>query len=436
MKIFPKLVFVVISALPLFCMAQINSPYSRYGVGNVAPASNIANRAMGGISAGMSDPTWLNPVNPASYGNLQATTLDLGLEYTGVNLKSKDPIGQFKSKNAVFNYLTVGLPLLSGNKKAFKKQNSWTLAFGLRPLTNISYKINSVNRTNIDSVSSLYEGSGGMNEAFVGTALKLKNFSLGINSGYIFGEKNYSTRMTFLSDSVSYYKANYETQTRFGGVFLTAGLQYQIKLKNKKGYLRLGAYSRLKNSFNGNRSDLRETFTYGPNGETNSIDTVQYISDLKGSVTIPATFGFGFSLEKQHFLFGADFETTQWNDYRFFGERDFTQNSWVGRAGFQYFPASPGATGYFNFVRYRAGVSVGKDYIKVNNSLPVYSVSLGGAFPLKLKRAFYDNQYSVLNLTIEYGKRGNKDNNLTEDIFRVSLGLSLSDVWFLRQKYQ
>lgn len=434
MKIIPKLTFIVLLAVPIFGLAQINSPYSRYGVGNIAPASNIANRAMGGISAGVSDPTWLNPVNPASYANLRFSTLDLGLQYTSLNLKSKDPIGQFKSKNALFNYVTIGLPLLSGNKKAFKKQNSWTLAFGLRPITKISYNINSRSKINSDSVSYLYEGNGGMNEAFIGTALKLKNFSFGVNTGYIFGEKDYSSQISFLNDTVAYQKGDYETQTRFGGLFLTAGLQYQIKVKD--GYFRMGAYSRFKNSFKATRSDLRQTFSYGVNGETNTIDTVQYFKDQKGTVQIPATFGFGVSLEKPHLMVGADFETAKWDDYRFFGQKDMVKNSWTAKAGIQYFPASPGVTGYFNYVKYRAGFSFGNDYITVDNKLPIYNISLGGAFPLKIKHAFYDNQYSVMNVTLEYESRGNKNNNLTENYLKVSLGFSLGDIWFVRQKYQ
>ncbi|MBW7838551.1 MAG: hypothetical protein H3C36_02695 [Chitinophagaceae bacterium] len=106
------------------------------------------------------------------------------------------------------------------------------------------------------------------------------------------------------------------------------------------------------------------------------------------------------------------------------------------RAGAQYTPASVNSTGYFNFVKYRAGFSVGRDYIKADNNLPLYNISVGGAFPLRLRRSFYDNQYSVMNITFEYGSRGNSKNNITESMYKLSLGFSLSDIWFIRQKYQ
>ena len=57
-------------------------------------------------------------------------------------------------------------------------------------------------RTSIDSISSIYEGSGGVNEAFIGTAIRIKNFSIGFNTGYLFGDKDYDTKLVFI-DSVA-----------------------------------------------------------------------------------------------------------------------------------------------------------------------------------------------------------------------------------------
>jgi hypothetical protein len=45
-------------------------------------------------------------------------------------------------------------------------------------------------------------------------------------------------------------------------------------------------------------------------------------------------------------------------------------------------------------------------------------------------------QSSVLNLTFEYVKRGNNQNLLKDNIFRISAGLSFSDLWFNKRKYE
>ena len=425
----------LLAAFPLFCSAQLNSPYSRYGVGNVVSQANIGNRGIGGISAAYTDPTSINSINPASYSDLVYSTLDIGLEYDALNLKSKTPQGIFKSKDGIIPYLEFGFPVLRGNKKAEKHKISLGMAFGLKPITRINYKIGSSSYSTDSSLSS-YQGTGGINEAFVGAGIRFKNFSIGFNTGYLFGEKTYDTRLSFNNDSLNYYKTHYGSQTRFGGMFLDAGMQYVIKI-NKRSALTLGAYETLQKKYGGSKNDLLETFNY--NVQTlapQSIDTISYIAGQKGKVQIPATFGGGISFANEHLLVGADYETTQWSNYSFFGQKDFVKNSWIGKFGIQYLPASSGNGGYFNFVKYRAGFSFGQDYIDVENSLPFYTVSVGGSFPLKLKRSFYDNQYSVMNFTFEYGNRGNNNNNLTENIYKVSLGFSLSDIWFLRQKYQ
>jgi hypothetical protein len=419
----------------MVCLAQENSPYSRYGVGNILPQGNLANRGMGGISAGVSDITTVNTVNPAAPASLIYTTLDVGIEYDGLNLKSKSPIGNFKSNYGIVSYLQFAFPLLNGNKKAFKNKTSWSINFGLRPITRINYKIINTGRNAIDSTESLYEGSGGINEGFVGTALKIKNFSIGFTTGYLFGNKDYDTRMSFSNDTVSYYKGNYQTKSTFGGMFLNLGAQYVIKV-NDKSLLRLGAYGNLKKDYNASRDDLRETFTYNTDGAPLRVDSVYENNNQKGKVTLPATVGGGFAFENEHLLVGADIEVTNWQDYRYFGQKDFVKNSWTAKGGVQYFPGSATATGYFNFVKYRAGFSYGTDYINIDNNLPVYTISLGAAFPLKLKHSFYDLQYSVMNLSFEYGNRGNKANNLTENQYKIGVGFSLSDVWFRRQKYQ
>jgi 1,4-dihydroxy-2-naphthoate octaprenyltransferase len=39
-----------------FLYAQENSPYSRYGLGDISPSTNIVNRGMGSLSAAYADP--------------------------------------------------------------------------------------------------------------------------------------------------------------------------------------------------------------------------------------------------------------------------------------------------------------------------------------------------------------------------------------------
>ena len=69
--------FHFILFIPLFCIflsanSQDNSPYSRYGIGNMVPSTNITSRGMGGLTAGYWDYYAVNMNNPASYSSFRS----------------------------------------------------------------------------------------------------------------------------------------------------------------------------------------------------------------------------------------------------------------------------------------------------------------------------------------------------------------------------
>ena len=422
--------------------AQENSPYSRYGLGDLAPNHNIFTRGMGGISAGVVDYQSINFVNPATLASLTNTIFDIGTEADFRTLKSTSPVKKFTSANTIFSYLQLGFPIAT--EKMRKKDISWGMSFGLKPVTKINYKIESRSRiTAIDSAYTLYEGSGGLNQAFIGTGIKIKGLSFGINAGYMFGNKDYSTKRTLLNDTVEYYKSNTANQTTLGGFFISGGLQYEVVLnKDKKKevpkVLRFGAYGNLQQKLNAKRNDIVETFNYDANSATYRIDSVYEKKDVKGTVEYPSTLGFGFSYSDEHWMFGADYEMSNWSNYRYYGQADQVQNNWVVRAGGQYYPAKVGTSvkKYFNFVKYRAGFFYGPDYIKTNNSRPEYGFTLGTGMPLtSLQRISYTNEYVMLNTALEIGGRGDKKTNVRENMVRFSIGVSMNARWFRKLRY-
>ena len=138
-----------------------------------------------------------------------------------------------------------------------------------------------------------------------------------------------------------------------------------------------------------------------------------------------------------HWKAGVDYEQTSWNSFTFFGQKDNLRDVWKIRAGAEYFPATEKTIykKYFSFVRYRAGFYYGPSHVNLGQTMPEYAFTFGAGFPLKLRPGAWDNQISYLNTAIEFGSRGNKSSNLRESFFRISFGLSLSDIWFVRSKY-
>ena len=429
--------------LSLYSFAQENSPYSRYGIGDLAPNRNVLNRGMGGISAAYSDiasPS-INLSNPASLGSLINTIYDLGGDIDIRNLKSNTSPQKFKSVNTIISYLQVGFPITPRRMAA--KGNSWGVSFGLRPVTRVNYKIEENKRLpNVDSVKTLYEGNGGLSQANISTGIKIKNFSFGASSGYAFGTKEFSTKITPVNDTVLYYKSNSANQTRFGGLFVNLGAQYDIKMK-RNAVLRLGAYANLEQHLHANRDLVNETFTYGSDGGIAGIDTITYTRGAKGTLNVPATYSAGFTYTNDHWLFGADIDFAKWETYSLYGEKDAAvQNNYTFRAGAQYFAATDKtpASKYWSFVKYRTGFYYGNDYIKINKERPDYGVTFGAGFPLtSLRRnafAFYREGLVVLNTGFEIGARGNKQSqSIRETTTRFSIGLSMNARWFQKVKY-
>ena len=216
-------------------------------------------------------------------------------------------------------------------------------------------------------------------------------------------------------------------------MFYNLGLQYSIAL-DKKTTLILGAAGTLRQKFNARTDKTVETFNYDVNGAVFRIDSVYGVTDFRGTVQMPQSYTAGFTITKEDkWMFGLDYTTTKWSDYRFYNEGDALQDSWSIKAGGQFTPNPFDADKYWSRVSYRFGVNYGDDYINLGKALKQYSITAGAGFPVR--KTAYNNQYTNINLGLEYGRRGNVNNLLSENLFRISLGFTLSDLWFVKRKY-
>jgi hypothetical protein len=447
------LIFWVASPL----LAQDNSPYSRYGIGDLVPSTNISTRSMGGISAGYTDALSVNFNNPASFAAFQAwkekksnklssgrVVLDMAVNIDNRTLRDPQKEQRFTASNALFSYVQVGVPL----------RKNWGMSFGIRPISRISYKIDRYERLSdpvtgaaIDTSVTQFEGDGGSYLGSMGTGIALfskdrkgveEKLSIGLNMGYLFGRKNYTTRRSFLNDTISYYQAKFQNTTNFGNLSLQAGLQYQLPL-NKKLVLTLGAFGQLGQTLRARQDQVRETFYFDQSQGQLRLDSVSDLRDINGQLQLPATYTAGFTLQKfavpnkeGGWLFGIDYSAQPWSDYRFYGKADSLRDKWELRVGAQLSPVPQRS--YFTNVSYRFGFFLGPDYIQLGQALPQLGATLGLGLPVGISRQA-PNQVTFVNLSLEYVRRGSDKNVLQENLFRISLGFSLSDIWFIKRQY-
>ncbi len=445
--------------LSLVSHSQENSPFSRYGIGDIYPQQNITSRGMGGISAAYSNAQAINTINPASYGNISIVTYDFSLSVDSRSLLSNSPVEKYNSVNFSPSYLQLGVPL---------SKKGWGLVFGIRPASRINYSVS--NGTSIhydslgttDSLHQTFEGNGGLNQVFFGLGkiwrgkkIPTNSFSIGFNAGYEWGAKYISTQIDFPSDSSyeNWYRSNTTDTTHFYGMFVSPGIMASITLKQttnpvskiKNSYvLVVGGSGTLQQNLNASKSSAVQTFYLDDNGAMVPVDSILKEPQLAGKINIPFNFNGGFMLNKmltngpfqiKKWGIGADYSFAQWSKYTYFGSPDQVNDSWMIRAGAEFSPNPFSNRNIFKTGTYRLGYYTGKDYINADgNGYKVHAFTLGYSFNLR-KYHTYDNQFTMINTAIEVGKRGSNVNNISENFFKFSLGLSLSDIWFIKRKY-
>lgn len=427
-----------------FLFAQENSPYSRYGLGDMVPNTNVISRGMGGISAGYVDILSINYNNPASYSKFQTrieggrvitgrVLLDVGLNFDSRTLSTPNVPGNFNSSYGYFSHVQLGIPL---NK-------NWGMSFGLRPLSRVNYKINRLEEltdpltgNKIDSALTEFSGNGGTFLPNIGTGFAIKNFSIGASMSYLFGRKEFNTRRSLYNGTTAYASSNHATSSYLGDLLFSAGAQYKINI-DKQTALNLGVSGNWQQNISASRDLVRETFGRSTDNGDVRIDSVFEALDEKGEVVYPASYTAGFIIDHTEekgngWLLGVDYSTTQWDNYLFFGEKDDVKTNWKLRVGGQIRPTP--SRNYWSNVAYRAGFFVGPDYINVGKQLPQFGVTAGLALPIAAPR-MNPGQFTIINFGFEYSRRGNDDNILRENLFRVSVGLNFSDLWFSKRRY-
>ena len=200
----------------LAATSQVNtsSPYSRYGIGDLQFGGFSKNRGMGGLSYGLALPYSINYSNPASYHAIALTTFEAAVNGSYFELKNNSKSGNLY--NAEFGYLALGFPL---------KTKKWGMSLGLLPYSSVGYNIKDFKINKAGELESyIYEGSGGLNQFYVGTGWSpTKNFSAGVNASFVFGTLTQIRRVEF-SPTSGFYNTKVSDETIINDFHFSLGL--------------------------------------------------------------------------------------------------------------------------------------------------------------------------------------------------------------------
>ena len=411
--IFKILVFVLVG-LSLSAQNESNSPYSRFGLGDLQSFSTATQSAMGGVGIASYDPLSINISNPASYSSVfaQRFTMQTGGIHTTKLLQTNTQNQVVNSTN--FNYLMFSFPL----------SKFWGTSVGLLPFSEKSYSFSDVS---IDPPADLlFEGNGGLTRIYFGNSINVNNnLSIGANLNYLFGNLN-SSRKVFFND-ISVFNTKINEDININGFYFDLGLMYKAKLGKWNSVL--GFTMDNGSEISAEKTSLIETFRSG--GEFELIeDTISFDQQLGGSLELPTSMGFGIALSNEQLKIMADYKSDNWEEYNLFGDNDDLENSSRLALGFEFVPDKKSINRYYKMIRYRLGMYSTKTYLNLENQqLDEKAITLGFGLPLK-------RSGSLVNLSAEVGQMGTTDDGLIQESFaRFKIGFVFSDIWFIKRKY-
>ena len=414
-------------------LATSSNPYSRYGLGEIDPQLLPQNIGMGGIATAINKINGfnnINPLNPASYGTINFTTIDAGINS---NIDFLSQSGQPGATNATFklSHVAFAIPVTSHS----------ALSFGLMPYSEMGYNYK-VSKTGFGSGSPadtnvtnyIYNGTGGLSKAYLGYGFGIgKHLLLGFNVSYIFGKLQQfsSTEIPGLYGTLN---SRVEQSNSVAGLNYDYGIQYSFDFGETR-HLVLGYSASANNTLNNTSSYIVSQYTYDSSGNENiAADSIINQQSARTKIQLPQINHYGISYQAdQKFLVGADFTTGTWSNLTINGTNAGFQNSKTLNVGGQFTPNANALNNYFARSDYRLGFIYDQTYLNLNNTnITTEAITFGVGFPLAPNNlSFYK-----INFSAEVGKTGTVSNGLVrENYVNIHLGFTLNDKWFQRFKF-
>lgn len=417
-------VFLGINA---FAQADVDSPYSLFGVGQVRDKSmNVRLKGMGGVANAMFAGGMINGENPASYAKIDslAFLFDAGFYFKTATFSTSNL--SEKSNNASFDYVSM----------AFGLTPWWKMALGVQPYSTTGYTMLVSNEDpEVGATVTRFKGKGGLNQAFWGNAFKIgKHFAVGANAYYVFGNTKTETSLYF-PDSTYYIGSRHSLDVMIRSFMFDYGMLFNTNL-SKDLCLSLGLTYTQKIMLKGEQTLFIRSFEEDMDTEVEYIIDTVYSSSGSTKITMPQGIGFGVALQKgENWAVGADFNWMQWSKFAREGVNDVLQDAWSVSAGAEFTPKHTSISGYFSRVTYRLGGFYEHGYINLEGndgeSHSINKVGMTVGLSLPLPRTF-----SKVNMALEVGRYGTREGGLIQEQYaKLSVGVSVFERWFMKRKY-
>ena len=429
-------------------MAQTgdNSPYSRFGIGDLSDDAFQHLKQMGSIGNAYTDAFHINIKNPASYSFLRTTAFDIGVYAKKGTLKTDDQSATQWTGN--LEYLSLGFPLYNPLNQLLDREQkdvSIGMTFTLKPQSTVSYDLATID-TSIDSLGSfqrIYTGQGGTYKFLWGNAIKYKNLSFGVNLGYLFGKVTYNRSIDFLEIQPA-RQNRFSTDYNLKGFLYDIGLIYSKVLNRKEvdesngsnvKTLNIGITFNSATSFS-TESNIQNLGVFFVGNTSSTIDTsITSVREQPGKGKLPGSIGLGLHYTSgEKWSIGADYTATSWSNYFNDGNNEALgtlENTNSIAVGGYVRPNYKSFTSFWKRVYYRYGVYHRSDPRVIGGEqIKSQGITFGMGLPFIFQR-----KVSHANLGVDIGRSG-MNTPIQENYIRFTLGFTFNDdEWFVKRKY-
>ncbi len=407
----------------------VNSPYTRYLIGDVINTGFAYNKALGGSSIALRPHNQVNYLNPASYTAQDTNSFLFQVGFTARYAEIQTGVDSDVSTNSNIDYLAIGFPLTKW----------WNISLGTTPFSRAQYFFRQEDTVSYgEKITFDYSGFGGFNEFYIGNSFAVHDFiSVGFNMSYLFGSLE-RKQESYLTD-LRYYSAKIENKTDYiaSDFYFKAGLQAYPTIKEKHK-ITVGITYDFESNI-----DVRlkgRTLRYNTAESSRTLDSLYFNDDTLSPLKLPGKLGLGLAYTYDNKLtVNAEYITQDWT-----GTDIVTSGFKAGkyesfRFGVEYNPVSLATrtrVNYFKRIHYRAGGFYTKSYLynSSGKNITSYGMTAGLGFPLKNARKLFTG--TSLNIGYQYGVRGTTEDGLIkENHHTITIGLILHDFWFLKPKY-
>lgn len=271
-------------------MAQntTNSPTSMFGLGELSTGEGGQFAGLGGAGIALRSYNFLNSANPASLTELSEQRFQIDAGIMGAYQSYSQRGASNRSITGNLNNLSIGCRIMP----------RWYGAIFMAPVSSVGYAITlseEVAGSNGSTVSSLFQGEGGLSKMGISTAYLFgKELSIGTNLSYVTGTITQTETQGSASKETSSYKHTF---------YADLGVQYKWAIDRDRSFVAGAVY--------GYSQDFKQENSLYVSSSSGGDDIEKDLRRYRQC--LPQFFGLGVSYNSLRWMATIDYKYVDWS---------------------------------------------------------------------------------------------------------------------------